>query len=216
MPKPFITENLFEVNEDKKITVNEDHVIIDDYYKNYDDIVNFFEDTYVESWKMSDDSRNFIDYYDCRYGIANWFPNQSLMENRLSVIHQMIHDFTGKTEIYIQKGLEFNVFKHRKENVSQKMQHHPHYDGGMYNYLTYIDPHCSGGTAIYENVDVPNKESQTLLVDISDYNLKHIIAAKPNRTVIFNGELLHAAYIEDNNVYYNNWRITQANLVVCK
>ena len=216
MPKPFIAEHLFEVNDNKTITVNEDHVIIDDYYKNYEDIVDFFDNLYVESWKMTDDSRNFIDYYDCRYKISNWFPREQQMQNRLADIHQQIHNLTGKTEIYVQKALEFNVFKHKRNTVSSNMQHHPHYDGGMFNYLTYIDPYCSGGTAIYENQEVPNKESQTLLVDISNYKLKHVIPSKPNRTIIFDGELLHGAYIEDNSVYYDNWRITQANLVVCK
>lgn len=216
MPSPFITEHLFEINKDITVTINKDHVIIDNYYKNYDDINAFFENAQVESWKMSERSRNFIDYYDCRYMIKNWFPDENLMQKRLGTIHQLIHDFTGKTEIYVQKGLEFNLFRHRRKSISQNLQHHPHYDGGMYNYLTYIDPHCSGGTAIYENIDIENKEADNLLVDISNYTLKHVIPAKPNRTIIFNGELLHAAYIENNDVYYDNWRITQANLIAVK
>jgi hypothetical protein len=93
------------------------------------------------------------------------------------------------------------------------MQHHPHYDTDMLNVLTYIDKHADGGTAIYEDIDVENKEGANLIIDVSAYKIKEIIPAKPNRCVIFSGNKLHGAYINDNNIYYNNWRITQATIV---
>lgn len=211
MPVPIVVEDLFE-HGDWDMTVHDEHVIIDNYYKNYDDIVELFEHMPVESWKMSKWTRNWKDYYDCRPAFNNWEPDLQKRDKRLKALNDLIYKFTGAPKIEVEKTLSFNVFKHKKKDVPNHMQHHPHYDVGMVNVLTYIDPHCSGGTAIYTNTELENKEGATLLMDIRPFNIDFIIPAKPNRTVLFDGNALHGAYIEDNNVYYDNWRITQASI----
>ena len=213
MTTPFIVEELFKLNPNSKITYHTDWVCIDDFYEDIEKIQKAFEHMYVESWKMSQWSRNFKDYYDCRPTFANWEPLQEMINARLKPLNKLIGQLVSWQDVGIEKSLAFNVFKHKKENLPLTMQHHPHYDTDMLNVLTYIDKHADGGTAIYEDIDVENKEGANLIIDVSAYKIKEIIPAKPNRCVIFSGNKLHGAYINDNNIYYNNWRITQATIV---
>ena len=213
MTTPFIVEELFKLNPNSKITYHDDWVCIDDFYEDINKIQKAFEHMYVESWKMSQWSRNFKDYYDCRPMFANWEPLQEMIDARLKPLNKLIGQLVSWQDVGIEKSLAFNVFKHKKENLPLTMQHHPHYDTDMLNVLTYIDKHADGGTAIYEDIDVENKEGANLIIDVSKYKIKEMIPAKPNRCVIFSGNKLHGAYINDNNIYYNNWRITQATIV---
>tara|TARA_R110002153_G_scaffold100119_6_gene235998 strand:- start:266 stop:943 length:678 start_codon:yes stop_codon:yes gene_type:complete len=213
MTTPFIVEELFKLNPNSKITYHTDWVCIDDFYEDIEKIQKAFEHMYVESWKMSQWSRNFKDYYDCRPMFANWEPLQEMIDARLKPLNKLIGQLVSWQDVGIEKSLAFNVFKHKKENLPLTMQHHPHYDTDMLNVLTYIDKHADGGTAIYEDIDVENKEGANLIIDVSAYKIKEIIPAKPNRCVIFSGNKLHGAYINNNNIYYNNWRITQATIV---
>jgi|TARA_B110000090_G_scaffold159084_1_gene175252 hypothetical protein len=213
MTTPFIVEELFKLNPNSKITYHDDWVCIDDFYEDINKIQKAFEHMYVESWKMSQWSRNFKDYYDCRPTFANWEPLQEMINARLKPLNKLIGQLVNWQDVGIEKSLAFNVFKHKKENLPLTMQHHPHYDTDMLNVLTYIDKHADGGTAIYEDIDVENKEGANLIIDVSKYKIKEMIPAKPNRCVIFSGNKLHGAYINDNNIYYNNWRITQATIV---
>tara|TARA_Y100000385_G_C13046994_1_gene617952 strand:+ start:464 stop:1111 length:648 start_codon:yes stop_codon:yes gene_type:complete len=213
MPNPIILEDLFELNPEREITFLKNYVCIDNYYKNFTDIQKLFDNMYVESWKKSKWSRNFVDYFDCRPAFANWEPDPVKVEARLKPLNNLLCDLLQITSMEIEKSFSFNVFKHNKKDVPSCMQHHPHYDTNMVNVLTYIDSVSSGGTNLYENIDIENKEGSSLLVDTSHFKVLESIQAKPNRCVIFNGNQLHGAYIEDNNKYYSNWRITQASIV---
>jgi len=213
MPIPFVVEDTFRLNPNSKISYHENYVCIDDFYANIEGIQDLFENMYVESWKMSKWSRNFIDYYDCRPCFANWEPIKEKIDSRLEPINSLICNMLETSGIELERNISFNVFKHKKQNVPNTMQHHPHYDTNMVNILVYIDKFADGGTCLYKNKEVVNKEASTLLVDTSEYEVLEIIPAKPNRCVIFNGNQLHGAYIENNNTYYDNWRITQATIV---
>ena len=213
MPVPFIPEELFKLNPDSNLVYHDDWVCIDDFYQNFNDIQHMVDCMPAEAWKMSNWSRNFKDYYDCRPTFANWAPSKDMINDRLEPLNRLIGKLVGWDDVAIEKSFAFNVFKHKKQGVPKSMQHHPHYDTDMVNMVIYIDPYANGGTALYENEDIENKEGSTLIVDVSKYKIREIIPAKPNRCVIFPGNQLHGAYIEDNDIYYNNWRITQASIV---
>ena len=174
MTTPFIVEELFKLNPNSKITYHTDWVCIDDFYEDIEKIQKAFEHMYVESWKMSQWSRNFKDYYDCRPMFANWEPLQEMIDARLKPLNKLIGQLVSWQDVGIEKSLAFNVFKHKKENLPLTMQHHPHYDTDMLNVLTYIDKHADGGTAIYEDIDVENKEGSNLIIDVSKYKIKAI------------------------------------------
>ena len=109
-----------------------------------------------------------------------------------------------------QNSFSFNYFKHLNRNVSKNLQQYPHYDQ-YFNAIFYIDPYENGGTALYENLDLENKEDENILIDISHLKIKKIIKSVQNRCVIFPGHCLHGGYIEDHNKYYYNWRINMVN-----
>tara|TARA_B100002019_G_scaffold171673_1_gene148369 strand:- start:3926 stop:4609 length:684 start_codon:yes stop_codon:yes gene_type:complete len=214
MPTPFVVEDLFELNPESEMTYHDNFMCIDNYYKNIEEIQKVFSTMHVESWKMSKWSRNFRDYYDCRPCFANWEPDEDKINARMEPMNQLIGRELGINDIAIERNLSFNVFKHNKTGLTEKMQHHPHYDTDMVNVLVYLDEHSeNGGTALYENVDIVNKEASNLIIDVSKYDIKEIIPGKPNRCVIFNGNQLHGAYIKNNDIYYDNWRITQATII---
>tara|TARA_E500000178_G_C17038341_1_gene764833 strand:- start:7097 stop:7753 length:657 start_codon:yes stop_codon:yes gene_type:complete len=213
MPTPIVIDELFKLNPDRKITYHKNYVCIDNYYKNIGDIQNVLENMHVESWKMSQWSRNFKDYYDCRPAFANWEPRKELLDARLTPLNNLLSEMMQRNDFLIEKSLSFNVFKHIKKDVPNYMQHHPHYDTNMVNVLVYLDAIEDGGTNLYQNEDVENKEASTLLVDIRKYKLIETIPAKLNRCVIFNGNQLHGAFIQDNNKYYADWRVTQASII---
>jgi hypothetical protein len=218
MPIPFIVEDLFEVNDNFEITYNNNWICIDNFYKNYDNIIKLFDSWPVEAWKKIPETRNFKDYYDCRLVINNFRADPIKTRKRLSSFAYHVFDFFNlkKEEYEIHRSLNFNIFKHIKKDIPVTKQHHPHYDSNMINVLTYLDPQSNGGTAIYENIKIKNDEATNLIIDVSDIKIREVIPAKPNRCVIFNGNDLHGAYINDNNVYTDNWRITQADFFKVK
>ena len=215
---PFDVEDLVEINPECKVSSNETFICIDDFYKNFDDIYSTLHNTSVERWKGCDTTRNFIDYYDCRLFLKNNSPKPKIHDRYgflFKVLKEQWNIDTNK--YYFPDGIMvFNYFKHNKKNINNKFQHHPHVDSSAFNIITYIDSFTNGGTAIYSNdttlrgdTTLQNREHINLLEDISKLKIEHIIPAKPNRCVIFKSDLIHGAYIEDNNIYFYNWRINQ-------
>lgn len=213
MPIPFNIEDTFKLNNEAKADFYENYVIIDNFYEDIERIQNIFKDMHVESWKGHKWSRNFKDYYDCRPFLANHYPEAEKLEKRLLPLSELIGRMLQKPTVEIEQCLQFNVFKHIKRDVPIHKQHHPHYDTDKVNILVYIDEFSNGGTALYENQDMQNREDTNLIIDVREFKMLEVIPAKPNRCVIFNGNQLHGAYIEDNNLYADNWRITQATIV---
>ena len=67
-----------------------------------------------------------------------------------------------------------------------------------------------GGTAVYDGEWITNDENMSLLYPVEErFNLERVIPAKFNRAVIFPGNRMLGAYIDDYNKYKDNWRFTQ-------
>jgi hypothetical protein len=202
-------EFLFEINMDYKITSFDNGVlIIDDFYKNYEDLYNYLQHQSVPKWKALDDplqSKNFFDYYDCRLNLG--YSNNHIIEE----IKDLIIEFYGKLYRPISRGYEFNYFKIINKSLTNNYQHFPHRDFQI-NSLIYLDKECNGGTALYPDIKkLDNNEAKNLLMDVSIYS-KHIIESKPNRLVLFNGNIYHGGYIENYSKYETKWRINQVML----
>ena len=208
---PIIPEDIFELNDNLQPQFDKEVITIDNVFKNFSQILDICYNTPVERWKASADSRNFKDYYDCRFTLVNWFPNQEKIHNRLSTLLNLTNKyFDIDAPMSAQNSFSFNYFKHLNRNVSKNLQQYPHYDE-YFNAIFYIDPYENGGTALYENLDLENKEDENILIDISHLKIKKIIKSVQNRCVIFPGHCLHGGYIEDHNKYYYNWRINMVN-----
>lgn len=204
---PFIPEDLFELNSNLNPQFDGEVIIIDDIFKNYQNVLDVCNNMSVENWKISPTSRNFKDYYDCRPQFNNWCPTPSKFKKRLTTILSITNDyFNLNGNLKATQNFSFNYFKHLKKDISSKFQHYPHYDQ-YFNAIFYIDPFENGGTALYENISLENKEEENILLNISKLKIRKIINSKPNRCVIFPGQYLHGGYIKDHNIYYHNWRI---------
>jgi hypothetical protein len=206
---PFDPEYIFEINESCEVVSFEDEVlIVDNWYKNYDKMKNILLNTPVPRWKWVEGGRNFLDYFDCRLSLPVHFPTSKTNEY-VGKYATLLNKFYKASDITLTSGLyEFNYYKNLKADVSSLMQHSPHVDF-TFNCIIYLDSICSGGTAVYD-LEGPfeNKEHENLLFDVSKLN-KKVIPAKPNRLVIFKGDRYHGGYIQDHNKYLNDWRINQ-------
>jgi len=207
---PIIPEDLLEINDIKVTSFDDDILIIDNWYKNYDLLIQVLDNVALPRWKWSSDSRNFIDYYDCRPIINVNFDDRQKIQSYLNKISSLIVDYfnEGKGLKLYTDILEFNFFKNLKKDVSSNYQHMPHIDYN-YNCIIYLDNISSGGTALYPDINkINNLEHNDLLIDVSTYD-KRIVKAKPNRMVIFKGNVYHGCFISDHNKYVNDWRINQ-------
>lgn len=213
MDEPFDVEEVFEPNIDLTPTYYDNYIAIDDYYKHPDLINKMLVSMPKEKWKQHPESRNWIDYYDTRPYFNNSYPVHEKCYKRHQFIYQLIRERYGWDNVRFNRSLTFNVFKHIAKGRGKEFQHHPHKDKNGINTLVYLDKYESGGTALYrDHPDHIDREDIDLIIDISKYSMVEVIPHKFNRMVIFHGDLLHGAYIQDNSVYENNWRITQASL----
>jgi len=211
--KPFIVEDLVEINPNCKVSVQDDYVIIDDYYKNYDEICSMLKYYPAENWKMSDNTRNFKDYYDCRVIFQNIYPEQSKLQRRNDFFDSILN-LIGKSLKEYSFNINFNCFKPIKQ-YSINEQHFPHVDPS-YNLITFVDKVNSGGLALYKDINWEDTEHYNTIVNISELEIEQIIASKPNRAILIDGKRTHGAYISDYSKYKNNWRITSAQFLEVK
>ena len=203
MIKPFRFDDLFKINSGANISVENDCLIIDNFFLNYDMVLDYVYNNNVEIWKHTPNGKNFTDYYDCRHAIQTWWDDTSTFDRQ---IIKVIKYYYHMDVLQSKKIFEFNYFKHLKMGVSNDYQHHPHVDVD-FNLLVYLDEQSNGGTAIYNTEKhIENNEADNLLYDVSGLD-KTIIQAKPNRCVIFNGNQYHGGHIDNHDVYYDNWRI---------
>lgn len=217
MITPYSVEHLFEINESATVSFENNVIYIDNVYKHYDGIMNILNNAAVENWKLNSNSRNYMDYYDCRYYVNNkTYSNKATKKRCKTYVDLVKIYFNDDVKSETETLLRFNYFKHIQNIPTQNFQHFPHSDNGNYNIITYLDPIAEGGTAIYsEYNDIDYIEEDNIFVDLEKYNYKivNLIQAKPNRCVIFPSSTIHGGYISNHNSYKDNWRINQLVLI---
>ena len=209
---------LTKVNENynviDKSTESGKFFYIDNFYKNPELLSSWVLEHPRVYWKMRGglETRNGIDYYDCRLSIETpeFFDTDNLNKKVLDIIGN-IFDETYETNYH---NLAFNLFKNiGKKNT--KFQHMPHTDNivsGQKTALIYLDKVQNGGTMTYrgkQKLELGNEE-ENLFVDVeNNYEFDTLLESKFNRLVIFDSDKLHGAYINDYSKYVNDWRVTQ-------
>jgi hypothetical protein len=222
----FRHDDLFEVNSQlstKKYNLDNmgDILVVDNFYQFPWEINTMLEDSWSQLWKVSDSSRNGIDYFDCRLKFEG-YNTKTLHQYEAQ---QLIGDL-AKMHLGIEIADEvapyaFNNFT----NVTvpdNNMQMYPHMDG--YNMLAaviYLDPIENGGTAFYKQAkmaDVGYGEEENILVDVDKYyDMAGVVEAKFNRCVIYPSWYMHGGYIDDHAKYSKNqWRRTQVYFMKIK
>lgn len=207
---PFIPQDLLAVNEELYIMIEDDVIIVDNFYRNYDQLYEVCQNMPVPRWKWHEKGKNFVDYYDCRPSLLSTGVIDKHGMQVVQVINHLIKSGFNEQKDFILKNdlFEFNYYKNIKKNIPNSQQHFPHKDDA-YNAVIHLDKICSGGTAFYQiDSNLDNDEHLNLLHDISHLEFK-IIESKPNRLMLFNGNRYHGGYIDQHNLYIDNWRINQ-------
>jgi len=202
VPKPYLHDELFEINDNLNPILNEigpyQYLSIDNFYKRPDDIHQMLSESWTPSFKISERGYNFKDYYDCRavfpiqHDTIEYLKNIPILKNKFEN-----PDFN---EIYSNTFSWINV-------PSPNCQFLPHEDENL-NVLVYMDKIGSGGTALYENYKYMPHHVENIDIRYNIEELKyHVIPSEFNKCVIYNGRIPHGGYIEDHNQYTNgNWR----------
>jgi hypothetical protein len=202
-------------------TFNEEHnyVVIDNFYDDPESIYEWITNRQYPLWKYNPErkSNNGIRYNDCRITDKVAHPTR-LYDADMQRVLNICRLYWHKGEYRWDMHQEFNVFQ-TIEEFDTKIQHYPHIDSELQcpdhestlNFLVYLDKEESGGTAIYGGEWITNDEAHNLLYPVEErFTIEHIIPAKFNPAVIFPGNRLHGAYIEDYNKYCEDkWRYSQ-------
>lgn len=206
--RPINPEDIFEWNPNYTLTYENGVIICDNWYRYPERIEECLSNFSISRGKYSKTSKNWVDYYDCRFSIRVNFPSKCLepLEEIGNIIREYFVDASSDltTDIY-----EFNAYKNIKRDIPSTLQHYPHIDDDVYNCIVYLDRVESGGTAIYEMNRIPLQEEHNILYNVENI-AKRIIPAKFNRLVIFDGNIMHGGYIADHNAYIDTWRLNQA------
>jgi len=204
---PFDPQELFEIGDFQISSFQNDVLIIDDWYKNFDQINKVLTNISVPIYIRS--KYNFIEYYDCRHTIECGVNNYKGMFS--SIIIPLVKKYFRDSNNLKSKGtpFKFNYFKNLVLPANNNMQHLPHRDLS-YNCIIYLDTISSGGTNLYPDLQASEVSDHDFsLYDISNQKKIVQIQAKPNRMAIFKGNIFHGGYIKDHSAYLNHWRINQ-------
>ena len=215
--KPYITEELWKLSPHLEPRFDEQTqvVTIDNFFANAEDIHEHLSTRPVPMWKYNSerDSRNGIDYNDCRVVDFVGHPTR-LYENSIETMKQICRRYWNKANYHCNSNIEVNCFQPLAV-TDNKYQHYPHTDSELataddmstLNLIVYLDKIEDGGTAVYGGEWIWNAEHQNLLYPVEElFTIDHIIPAKFNRCVIFPGNRLHGAYINDYSKYKDTWR----------
>ena len=220
MTKAFNVEDLYKVSETWTPEFRDGVLYIDNFYEDPEAIHEHLTNRDFPLWKYNGergDSRNGIDYNDCRIIDKIGHPSRVYHANMQRLL-DICRQYWWKGNYSWQENHEFNCF----QTISQmdtKYQHYPHIDSelkcpdetSVLNMLVYMDKEESGGTAVYGGEWITNDEQINVLYPVEErFNIEQIIPAKFNRCAIFPGNRMHGAYIADYNCYSGDkWRISQ-------
>ncbi|WDI31687.1 hypothetical protein PUV54_00605 [Hyphococcus flavus] len=200
----------------------EDFVLyIDNFYETPDLVYDWLEGQSYPYWKYTGgETRNSVDYNDCR--IAQRMPGfgSQIEQQKIMTVLKLCQENFWQGKYRIDFIHEFNCFQTIKI-FDTKLQHYPHIDSSLLdddncttlNMLIYMNQGENGGTAVYNGELIPNDEAINVLYPVEErFKIERIIPAKYNRCVIFPGNRLHGAYIDDYRQFSaenNSWRYSQ-------
>lgn len=211
--KPFIFNELFQVNTDLHGEVvyfnNNKILIVDNFLKNFTELQNTINQFPPGDWKYAENTRNYIDYYDCKIMLI------PPVEIDLFLIAQDILKQQYNVENARYYGnVHINWFK--QINLKQNDYAWPHKDNyvdnkKLYTFLLFLNSKksCSGGTIFFNNLK-PNENNEQLNywgADKKCWEKIGHINMEPNRLLVFPSDQFHSAYHPENS-FFNDPRLT--------
>jgi hypothetical protein len=217
--KTYAFDELFKMSPTFDAEFKDGVLYIDNFYENPELIFDWLQSRTYPLWKYNSEreSRNGVDYNDCRITDKVAHPTRIYM-NEMERVLNLCRQYWWKGRYEWDMIQEFNVFQ-TLEVFDPKMQHYPHTDSELgspdhlatLNMLVYLDKEESGGTALYEGTWLNNNEDYNLLFPVEDrFDIRQKVPAKFNRCVIFPGNQIHGAYVDDYTKYTGeSWRYSQ-------
>ena len=221
--KTFVLDELFKLSATLNAEFDGEVLTIDNFYEDPDTLYEWIRNRDYPMWKYNPErqSKNGIDYNDCRITDKIAHPTR-IYENEMERVLNLCRKYWHKGHYNWQRIYEFNCFQ-TLSVFDDKIQHYPHTDAELdtpdnestLNMIIYMDKEEDGGTAIYDGTWLSNDEHLNVLYPVLDrFTLSKIIPAKYNRCVIFPGNRIHGAWIDDYNKYTgDSWRYTQVNFL---
>ncbi|MEM6406625.1 MAG: DUF6445 family protein [Pseudomonadota bacterium] len=221
----FKPETLFQVNHHLNVEVVEVDdariVLVDDFYATPDMIRKLILQTPAPIWKTSKNSKNFIEYHDCRH--------QTLVDDGFITAQQAIACLARKyLGIQILKPISvfntnyFQLIHHQPEHTVPV----PHEDGECLAALVCFNTpeECAGGTGFYQSkfnksvntAKLTSLERDALYEWMQDHNLfeegddyflhnwqeywdlAYLAEMRYNRLIMYYGPIFHGAHHCDN------------------
>jgi hypothetical protein len=227
---PFNPRDLFKVNKHAQATVVKDAppiVVVDDFYESPEKVRDLVLAMPYPIWKHNAQSKNFVDYYDCRHRLTLDYPEP---QQRIA---EIAHQYMRIRILASTRLFSTNVFR-LIHDQRPDTNAHPHCDGIAVAALVYLntDDECSGGTAFYRNrrlqleqlphdTDGYDRLSKEIfqgdeLEDGTDYfhewqeawEVAQLVEMRFNRLLIWPGVAFHGAWHKHNS-FKDTWRINQ-------
>jgi len=196
--KPFLHNEVFAVNDNPKAHLlrvdNVPVLVVDEFFSNFEGVRELVGNTPAGNWKITANSRNFKDYYDCRLT----FPG--LQTDMLAKTQSLIQDYFKYTTHHLSDSIGVNWF----QQIEPRRADHafPHSDKMVpreqFTCLVYLndEQNCSGGTGFFKqiNPNAPFENGDDYWPKMEDWEMTFHVRMVPNRLVIFPAHLYHAAY----------------------
>lgn len=198
---PILINEIFDVNEEFDVEIiDEDVLIIDGLFKDWTKVRDVFINAPAFNWRMPKETRNFIDYYDCRhfFGHEQKYP----FADSVAKILEHVYECKFRTFFGENNALRTNWFKQINPKKSDWAQIHQ--DGQSrdeFTMITYLntEEESSGGTSIFKDINKRDMDGHTGVDYWSKVPIEKLgriinIEMKPNRTLIFKSNIPHAAW----------------------
>lgn len=221
--KTFVLDELFKCSATFNAEFDGEVLTIDNFYEDPDTLYEWIRNRDYPMWKYNPErnSKNGIEYNDCRITDKIAHPTR-LYENDMDRVLNICRKYWHKGHYDWSRIYEFNCFQ-TLSVFDNKIQHYPHTDTELatpdnestLNMIIYMDKEEDGGTAIYDGTWLSNDEHLNVLYPVLDrFQLRKVVPAKFNRCVLFPGNRIHGAWIDDYNKYTgDSWRYTQVNFL---
>lgn len=224
MPTPYLPQDLFKLNPELSITVEEIDglgpvVIVDDFYQYATDIEHILSRAWVPSFKYMKGTRNFIDYYDCRLNIVTTPNDDEYYMQSQRFIFNAISKYFDVTPEDKELDYHFNFFKWINVPESSDIQLYPHRDSfrNMASVIYLNNTSHKHGTAFYTKSDISHDDIDMRVNIKESAELVKVIDAKFNRCIIYPGWYTHGAYIYNHKDFTGKcWRYNQVYFIKVK
>ncbi len=218
MSGPFQFNDVFAINRDLNIepagVEGIPAVVVDHYLNDPEQARVIVGDSPAGNWKQGPDSRNFVDYYDCRQRFPVQFPNP-LIDAAVQIVEKVYGIKTRPQNPCVDVNWFMQINERRADFAV------PHHDvvgesKRSFTCLVYLNraTECSGGTRFFRfrgsgSLVVDRHYHETTLHDTGivetgkDYwpeqperfwEIAGEIAMQPGRLLVFPSEFFHAAW----------------------